>query len=769
MSAQHTSVDGRPRRERHEISLRPAAGRPLFDHLPIGLVRWELGGDVVDANPALVSMLGVSALDDLRGIDASERILDAHLADLEHQILAGRYGPFDITILRTDGGTLPVRVHAAPAVDDDGRTLVEAAVEDLSGTHRAQDALQGAEARFRDIFESSPIALWEEDFSAVHEWLNGVRAGGVSDLRAFFADHPEELDRAIAMVGVRNVNQAVLDLVGVESKEALLGGLNPQWITSDSRRSLLEQFVAVWDGRSRISIEAEGSTADGIPIDIVINWAAPVIDGLPDYGRVVVAIADQTARRRREREVERQNESLTTLYDTARRLVGTLSIDDAMRILCVRSSHLVEADRVIGVLGATDRDDAVSFDTLPPRGGGPVVLDGIAEWVLQHGRGVEVADVWEDERNRGRDLGASFHAHDGPGVFAPLLTGDRVLGVICAVRRRGASPFTPSDLLRLEMLASMAVLVVRNTRLYEQTVRSHRELERVIDELGRTQAQLLQAQRLESIGELASGIAHEINTPIQYVGDNTRFLGDAALELAEVAAAARSAVEAWPEGDAHGAEQRDRLRRAVADADLDFLLAEVPSAVEQTIEGVTRVASIIRALKEFAHPAVQQFSPADLNHSVETTLAVSHSEYKHVADVVTSLHPDLPRVPVQIGPLNQALLNIVVNAAHAVEAAVSDGGRGTITVATGMEGDDAVITVADTGCGIDPAIVDRIFDPFFTTKDVGKGSGQGLAIAHNVVVDKHGGSLEVDSAPGAGSTFTIRLPLARTCEQEEGT
>jgi PAS domain S-box-containing protein len=266
------------------------------------------------------------------------------------------------------------------------------------------------------------------------------------------------------------------------------------------------------------------------------------------------------------------------------------------------------------------------------------------------------------------------------------------------------------------------------------------------------------AQKLESVGQLAAGIAHEINNPIQFLGDSVAFIRDATSDLLELVATYRAELGALagPEGDA----LRRRLAEADERADLAYLEERLPGAFERTADGIERVASIVRAMKAFAHPSAGVHEPVDINESVRTTLVVARSEYKYVADVELDLDETLPLVSGDAGELNQVLLNVIVNAGHAIADALGcDGERGTITIATRRLGDHVAIAVTDTGCGIAPDLRERIFDPFFTTKEVGRGSGQGLAIAHSIIVDNHRGRIDVDSTPGVGTTMTVVLPI----------
>jgi PAS domain S-box-containing protein len=279
--------------------------------------------------------------------------------------------------------------------------------------------------------------------------------------------------------------------------------------------------------------------------------------------------------------------------------------------------------------------------------------------------------------------------------------------------------------------------------LQQQLVAQMQERERMATEL-----QL--AQKLESVGRLAAGLAHEINTPIQYVGDSIHFLQSAYVDLAMLIDAGRREL-ATP-------EQMNRLREREAACDLEFLTQEIPKAFERTLDGVERVTNLVRAMKEFAYPDGPEHMPADLDHAIATTLTVARNEYKYAATLTTDFGR-LPLVMCNVGELNQVFLNLVVNAAHAVQDSGKDISTGRITIGTRTTGDMAEVRVSDNGCGIAAENLAKIFDPFFTTKEVGRGTGQGLAIARSIVVDRHGGQLEVQSVPGEGTTFIVRLPL----------
>jgi signal transduction histidine kinase len=267
------------------------------------------------------------------------------------------------------------------------------------------------------------------------------------------------------------------------------------------------------------------------------------------------------------------------------------------------------------------------------------------------------------------------------------------------------------------------------------------------------EAELRQAQKLESIGRLTAGIAHEINTPVQYVNDSVRFVQLSVADVMAVVAKHQRVSELAIAGEATGEAARDALAAGEA-LDLPFVASALPEALDRAIEGVDRIAHIVRSMKVFTDTASAQMAPVDLNTAIEATLVVARGEYKYVAELETALEP-LPAVTCRIGEISQVVLALVVNAAHAIGETAQ---RGTIRVETKHAGDRVEIRVSDTGTGIPEAVRDRVFEPFFTTKDVGT-AGQSLARARATVVDGHAGKLTFESSVGVGTTFVVALPV----------
>ena len=286
------------------------------------------------------------------------------------------------------------------------------------------------------------------------------------------------------------------------------------------------------------------------------------------------------------------------------------------------------------------------------------------------------------------------------------------------------------------------------------------ERKRIERERDQMEVQLRQAQKLQAIGHLAAGIAHEINTPVQFIGDNTRFVGEAFAGLDQLLGQCAQLLETGG-GQPIPPELLAKAAALWRSADVDYLRAEVPGALRQTLEGVERISKIVRAMKDFSHPGTEGKSLVDLNRLVESTLTVCRNEWKYVADLVTDFDNSLTDVPCLPGEFNQVILNLVVNAAHAIGDVLGPGAtsKGTLTVTTRRIEAWAEVRITDTGAGISESVRPHIFEPFFTTKDVGRGTGQGLAIAHSVVRDKHGGTIRFETEIGKGTTFVLRLPL----------
>lgn len=273
--------------------------------------------------------------------------------------------------------------------------------------------------------------------------------------------------------------------------------------------------------------------------------------------------------------------------------------------------------------------------------------------------------------------------------------------------------------------------------------------------------QLQSAQKLEAVGHLAAGVAHEINTPMQYIGDNIEYLRSSFQKILPTVEALQNVLTGELQ-DSSLQEWAAGLSSGIKPGRLALMVEQIPEALEESADGVRSVSKIVRAMKAFSHPGAEEKTIVNLNDTLETTLTVSRSEWKYIAEVSTNYAEECPMVNAFPGELNQVFLNLLVNSAHAIidQLGEDSGERGSIQLATAVRDGYAEVRVSDTGCGIPIEVQSRVFDPFFTTKKVGRGTGQGLAIAHSVIVQKHAGRIWFETTPGVGTTFVIQLPLA---------
>jgi two-component system, NtrC family, sensor kinase len=277
-----------------------------------------------------------------------------------------------------------------------------------------------------------------------------------------------------------------------------------------------------------------------------------------------------------------------------------------------------------------------------------------------------------------------------------------------------------------------------------------------LQEKERMQTRLLQVQKMESVGQLAAGIAHEINTPAQFIGTNMEFLDEAFQDIDILIKHIQELT--------HNAPQKtiDTINNSLEEADWDYLSKEFPQAIKQSRVGIEQISAIVLAMKKFSHPGSREKVPQAINPLIETTITVAGNEWKYIADIILDLDTELPKIPLFADEMCQVILNILINAAHAITARQTNtptNEKGTISISTKQIGNNVELRIEDTGTGISEQEQHRIFDPFYTTKEVGKGTGQGLAISHDVIVGKHQGTIKVESTLDIGTTFIVTLPL----------
>lgn len=344
---------------------------------------------------------------------------------------------------------------------------------------------------------------------------------------------------------------------------------------------------------------------------------------------------------------------------------------------------------------------------------------------------------------------SSKHCHSETCTLRQMLDGKE------RIQSETVKQTTSGKLIPVEMVAT-PLSVEGNIVGVIESFRDISERKKTEKEKEYLQAQLLHAQKLESVGRLAAGIAHEINTPTQYIGTNIDFIDESIREITALIGRIEEITNTAPE------EIKDALYKALGEADWKYLAEELPQAVAQSRDGIKRVSSIVLAMKEFSHPGSKEKASCDLNQIITTTVTVARNEWKYVSDVELDLDRNLPHIPLLADEMGQVILNILINAVHAIAEKLADNAdikKGTIAIQTKQLDRSVEIRISDTGNGIPEKNQSRIFEPFYTTKKVGKGSGQGLAISHDVVVDKHGGSIDFETELGKGTHFIIRLPI----------
>ncbi|TAK91353.1 MAG: ATPase [Burkholderiaceae bacterium] len=273
-------------------------------------------------------------------------------------------------------------------------------------------------------------------------------------------------------------------------------------------------------------------------------------------------------------------------------------------------------------------------------------------------------------------------------------------------------------------------------------------LKEAVSRLDAAQSQLLHADKMASIGQLAAGVAHEINNPIGYVYSNLTSLNRYIDEMMHLL----NKYEQL-EINLNGAAGLDEIRQLKTGIDLNYLRQDLPALMSESQEGIARVKKIVQDLKDFSHVDEAEWIWTDLRHGLNSTLNIVHNEVKSKAEIVRQ-YGDIPEVQCIASQINQVFMNLLVNAGHAIET------RGTITIATGRQGDEVWVKISDTGCGISKQNLSRIFDAFFTTKPVGQGTGLGLSLSYSII-QKHHGRIEVESEVGQGTSFTVYLPIAQ--------
>ncbi len=696
---------------------------------------------------------------------------------------------------KKDGSYIPVEYCGRPMRRFGSRTCYVATIKDLSEIELAKEALRRTEEQYRRILESMPDVAWTSDVQGgtryvspkveallgftnqelyaggTHLWLNQI--------------HPEDFGRVSQKYMALFENKVAFD------EEYRIRRKDGTWIWVHDRATRTHEADGVLcaDGfMSDITQRKHGEAELRSKTAFLEAQANSTIDGL--------LVVDRNGRRLM------ANERFAELLRIPPELMADLDdgkmLEYAVSLMKDPESFRAKVDYLYRHPTETSRDEiGLNNGVILDRYSAPVVdKNGI-----YYGRIWSFRDMTEQKRNQEALQQLSLAVEQSP--TSVVITDPQ--GNISYVNRKftestgyslqevlGQNPRVlnagqcPSELYR-NLWSTITQGKVwngefcnkkKNGEIYWESatitpmtnpngeITHFLAVKEDITEKRALESQLRHAQKMEGVGQLAAGIAHEINTPTQFVMDNLTFLRDSWKLVHELLEQYRGAMQGM--AGAVPDEVSGLLKQAEQACDLEFIRDEVPRAIEQSLDGSRRVAKIVRAMKEFSHPDSAEKTATDMNRAVESTITVARNEWKYVSEVVKEFDDQLPAVVCYPGDINQVVLNLLVNAAHAIKEKVKDGEKGQIMVRTRMSGENVEISVSDNGNGIPEAIRNRVFEPFFTTKEVGKGTGQGLALAYTVVVKKHGGKIWFESEVGKGTTFFITLPVSLSVAAKGG-
>ncbi|MUM77970.1 PAS domain S-box protein [Pseudodesulfovibrio sp. F-1] len=741
----------------------PTIGPELRDHHNIALLIDPADGSILDANDSALHFYGYS-LATLRSMRIQDinRLSSAEVAMEFRRARDEQRNYFIFPHRLADGTIRSVEVYSSPFVDATGRRLLLSLIHDATGKLLMDEELQRYQTRMEVLVAEKSEALDRE--RGLRRWLT---AGGFAIMIV-----------SVALAAIATMLRRTRDQLRLDTRrQEMLLQLDHMADAPVDEVMAFALEAALVSASSRIGFV--GLMTEDESVMIVHAWSKEVLaqcrteDATLQFQVTKAGLWAECIRQRRPLII---NETLSD-HPAARGVpVGhvpltrllTVPVTHQERIVAVvavanKKSHYNDSDiRALTVLlqrvwlrmlrnrdkarvEAANREIKLLLESIP------IMLVRIDPdtTVVRWNETAQTLFGLEPEEVLGRPLVECALSWDWPEVERAM---DQCRDDRASLVHNLRFERTDGHPGLLELTAS-AILDESDTRI--GLLIQGRE----VTHLRQLETQLLQSQKLEAIGQLAAGIAHEINTPAQFVGDNTQFLRQAIAELLPLLETCQDLVQASREGRPT-AELVQKAVQLAGDADLDFLRTHLPLSAEHIEEGVQRIGNVVRSMREFAHPGGREKTLTDLNRVIENTIVVARNEYKFVADMETDLDPDLPQVVCLTDDIKQALLNVVINATHAIRDVVGDNPerRGTIRIATASRDGAVEIRVSDTGTGIPEAIRSRIFDPFFTTKPVGGGTGQGLSIAYAAIVDKHGGTITFETELGRGTTFVIRLP-----------
>ena len=621
------------------------------------------------------------------------------------------------SILTKDGQKIEIEWFDKTLKDMKGNVIGLLAIgQDITERRRVEEAVRESEERYRSLFEDSPNSLWEEDFSAVKTYFEKLKASGITDLKRYLADHPEELQKCAGMVKVLDINKATVELLKF-SREELMRDLL-KIFREESYTVFLEELVALSEGKTIFESEAVNRTKDGKELYVTLRLA--VVSGYEDtWSKVLVSITNITDRKHTE-------DQLKSLYDLGKKVTSIISKDELLPWIAEQAAELLDTDEC--VYRIREGDYLV-------RGGGTLEVmeimsrekikmgESVSGVVAERKKPIIISDIREDERHIEEHKKAAKKFGYISFLGVPMMIGDEVRGVLSVLTKKPRE-FNASDVELLSSFADMAAIAIENARLFEDLQDARKELEewskklskKVTErtkELKEVHGQLLHSERLAATGRLGAGIAHEINNPLQAIDNFVNIVMGNLEKKSE---------------------------------DYEYL--------KLASEGIGRIASIVKQLSSFYRPDKETKMESDINSIIEKSLALIQNQLTiKKIKAVKKLTENLPKVTVSPRQIQQVLINLILNA----QDAMPDGGR--LMINTGTDQDAVYVKVKDTGIGISEQDIRHVFEPFYSSKKR-QGTGLGLSVSYGIIRE-HGGDIFVESKEKEGTTFTIKLPVEK--------
>ncbi len=715
-----------PKRAEKAIQESEARYRAVFYSANDAIISADRAGNIVAWNPCAERIYGYKETEILSKpltLLMPTRFRKDHLANMKSVYTVGEKHSSRKTVevegLRKDGSEFPAELSLSEWQVANGQ-FYTAIIRDISERKQAEENIIENEKRYRGLFENSPVSLWEEDLSEVKRHLENLKQQGVSDFREFFESHPDVLIECINEIKVLDVNSATLTMIHAVDKGQLLGNLK-QVVRVEPGKDFVDEFVSIAEGRTEFEWEGINYTLDGKELMVSLKWSAA-----PGYAdtleKVMISVLDITEHRKGEAVILRRAEELEALMQVSAAMRNAKSREDILTVVISQIYNLFNGTGVILGTYNTSKDDIT-------------INLAVGEWANLTGRHQPVSDgitgyvykVGQPYISNSLPTDDHFEWHTETNITTcaaciPLITNENTIGVLWLGR---LTPISEKDLHLLTAIADMIASALQREALHE-------DLQDKLKALQDAQTQMIQSEKLAAIGQLVSGVAHELNNPLTSVVLYSQLM----------------------EQDIHDETMRKNVSKIISEA--------------------IRAGKIVRNLLDFARQQPIKQELVQINNILKSILDLLGYELNvHDIKFALELSPELPKVMADPHQLTQVFVNLIQNAWQAMSSAH---GKGHLKIVTEMGESNYLssdntrekmvrILIKDDGPGIPEEVMTRIFDPFFTTKPEGSGTGLGLSICHGII-SEHKGHIWADSKVGTGATFIVELPVTQAIEAQ---